>query len=198
MKAYAGYKSEPSGKAYEQLPPGPYVAQIKAVRVEGHDPDETLVIRLDVSEGQYEGYYTKRYIHDTKNEKSRYPAKYKGDFRLRIPNDDNKKAMYPDSDKKKFEDAMWRIEQTNPGYRWEWDEESVQKLKGLTVGISVQQGTYNGSGYTKIARLEVADDVRKGLVKTMLPMAPRSDASYDPPIDQQSGFAMVNTDEVPF
>ena len=103
--------------------------------------------------------------------------------------------MYPESDKRKFNDAMFRFESSNPGFHWAWDE---QALKGLTVGISVRQGTYNGSGFTKIARLETADDVRKGLVKTMLPLAPRSDASYDPPVDQASGVAVVDDSEVPF
>ena len=195
MKAFDGFRSEASGKAYEQLPPGAYVATIKAVKIEGHEPDQTLILRLDIAEGEYEGYYTKRYMHDTKNEKTKYPAKYKGDFRIRIPNPDNKRAMYPESDLKRFNDAIYRIENSNSGYRWDWDENG---LKGLTVGISVQQGTYNGSNFTKIARLEIADDVRKGIVKQMLPMAPRSDASYDPPIDQQTGFTVVDDESVPF
>jgi len=195
MKAFNGFKSEASGKAYAQLPPGAYVAKIKAVKIDGQEPDQSLILRLDISEGEYTDYYMKRYMHDTKNEKSVYPAKYKGDFRIRIPNPDNKRAMYPESDLKRFNDAIYRIENSNSGYRWDWDENG---LKGLTVGISVQQGTYNGSNFTKIARLEIADDVRKGIVKQMLPMAPRSDASYDPPIDQQTGFAVVDDESVPF
>ena len=195
MKAFDGFRSEASGKSYEQLPAGAYVAQIKDVRLDGQEPDQTLILRMDISEGPYAGYYLKRYQHDSQNEKSKYPARYKGDFRLRIPNDNNGNAMYPESDKRKFNDAIFRIESSNPGYRWDWNETG---LKGLTVGVSVRQGTYNGSQFTKMARLETADDVRNGLVKEMLPMAPRSDASYDPPVDQQSGFAVVNTDDVPF
>ena len=195
MKAFNGFRSEASGKAYEQLPPGAYVAKVKAVKIEGNEPDQALILRLDISEGEYEGYYTKRYMHDSKNEKSRYPAKYKGDFRLRIPNPDNKKAMYPEQDLSRFNDAIYRIEQSNPGYKWDWNEDG---LRGLDVGVSVQQGTYNGSQFTKIARLEIAQDVRQGIVNTMLPMAPRSDASYDPPVDQQSGFAVSNDDSLPF
>lgn len=194
MKPIPGFKSELSGKAYEQLPPGAYVAAIKAAKVDGTEPDQTLVLRLDVAEGPYEGYYTKRYIHDTKNDKSRYPAKYKGDFRIRIPNPDNKKAMYPESDQKKFSDAIARIEASNPGYSWDWNEEG---LKGLAIGISIQQGTYNGSGYTRIGRLEIVDDVRAGKVSMMSPLAPRGDA-WEPPVDQQSGFAVVNDETVPF
>lgn len=194
MKPIPGFKSELSGKKYEQLPPGPYVASIKAAKVDGHEPDETLILRLDVAEGPYEGYYTKRYINDTKRENSQYPAKYKGDFRLRVPNPENKKAMYPESDLKKFKDAIARIEASNPGYTWDWNPDS---LKGLSIGMSVQQGTYNGSGFTKIARLEIVDDVRAGKVSLMPPLAPRGDA-YEPPVDQQTGFAVVNDESVPF
>lgn len=194
MKAYNGFEKKVSGKAYEQLPPGPYVAVIKAVKLEGYEPDQALILRLDIAEGQYEGYYTKRYISDTKRENSKFPAKYKGDFRLRVPNDENTKAMYPESDKKKFNDFVARIEASNPGYEWRWEEDT---LKGLMIGVSVRQGTYNGSGYTKIARLETVDDVRNGKVSIMPPMEPRGDA-WEPPVDQQSGFTVVNTDEVPF
>ena len=135
MKAFEGFKSEASGKAYEQLPPGAYVATIKAVKIEGHEPDQTLILRLDIAEGEYEGYYTKRYMHDTKNEKTKYPAKYKGDFRIRIPNPDNKRAMYPESDLKRFNDAIYRIENSNAGYRWDWEENG---LKGLTDQFGIQ------------------------------------------------------------
>jgi len=194
MKAFEGFKSEASGKAYQQLPPGAYVACIKAVKLEGQEPDQTLILRVDIAEGEYQGYYAKRYKHDSENEKSVYPAKYKGDFRLRVPNPDNKKALYPESDKTKFNDAIYRIEESNPGYHWDWNEKG---LVGLMVGINVRQGTYNGSEFTKIGRLEIVGDVRQGIVKTMLPMTPRSDA-YEPPRDQQSGFMQVDTDEVPF
>lgn len=194
MKAFEGFKSEASGKAYQQLPPGAYVACIKNVKLEGQEPDQTLILRVDIAEGEFQGYYAKRYKHDSENEKSTYPAKYKGDFRLRVPNPDNKKAMYPESDKTKFNDAIYRIEESNPGYHWDWNEKG---LIGLMVGINVRQGTYNGSEFTKIGRLEIVGDVRQGIVKTMLPMTPRSDA-YEAPRDQQSGFMKVDTDDVPF
>lgn len=194
MKAFKGFKSEAKGKSYEQLPAGPYIAKIKAAKVDGREPNQSLVLRLDIAEGEYEGYYAKRYMHDAKNEKAMYPAKYKGDFKVRIP-DEN--SPYYESNLRKFNDAMWRIEQSNPGYHWDWQEDG---LRGLTVGVSVQQGSYNGSQFTRIARLEVADDVRQGIVQTMAPAAPRSDAEepYSPPVDQQTGFSKVDTDELPF
>jgi len=194
MKAYNGFEKKVSGKAYEQLPAGPYVATIKAVHLEGQEPDQTLILRLDIAEGPYEGYYMKRYMSDSKRENAKYQAKYKGDFRLRVPNDENKKAMYPESDKKRFNDFVARIEASNPGYEWRWEENT---LKGLQIGISVQEGTYNGSKYTRIARLEIVDDVRNGKVSIMPPREPRGDA-WEPPVDQQSGYAVVNDESVPF
>ena len=195
MKTFKGFESKLSSKGYDQLPAGPYVAVVKAVHIDGQEPDQTLILRLDIAEGPYEGYYMKRYMHDTKNSNSYYQPKYKGDFRLRIPNEDNKKAMYPENDIKKFNDFIARIEASNPGYTWDWNE---QGLKGKLIGVSVQQGTYNGSMFTKIKRLEIVDDVRQGRVNMMAPMEPHSDASYDPPVDQGSGFAKVETDELPF
>jgi len=194
MKPINGFTSELRKKGYEQLPAGPYVAKIVAVKLEGNEPDQTLILRLDVAEGPYTGYYTKRFQHDSQNDRSRYPAKYKGDFRLRVPNENNKRAQYPESDMANFKDFVAKIEESNPGYHWDWNE---QGLRGLLIGINVQQGTYNGSAYTKIKFLEIVDEVRNGQVATLPPMEPRGDA-WEPPVDQQSGMVMVNTDDVPF
>ena len=193
MKPFAGFKSEAKSKSYEQLPEGPYVATIKATRIDGREPDQSLIIRVDVSEGQYAGYFTKRWKHD-KDSNTRYEPKYKGDFRLRIPNEG---SAYYENNLAKFNDAIYRIEQSNPGYHWDWNENG---LVGLTVGINMQKNFYNDNPYTKIGRLEIADDVRKGIVNVMKAGEPRSDA-YEPPVqqvDSQSGFMVVNTDEVPF
>lgn len=199
MKAFNGFKAEASNKGSGQLPAGPYVAIIRAVKIDGQEPDQTLILRLDIAEGDYTDYYKKRYIADSERKNSKYPAKYKGDFRLRIPNPANKKALYPESDLNRFNDAMYRIEESNPGYHWDWNE---QGLVGKYVGLSVRQGTYNGSCYTKPARLEIAGDVRQGLIAVMPPMEPKSDAYeppvYEAPVDQQTGFQQVDTDELPF
>ena len=188
MKAFSGFKSEASSNKFGPLPAGPYVAQIKKAKVDGKEPDQTLILRLDVTEGEFANYFTNRYNHEKENAK--YEPRYKGDYKIRIPNDDNKKAQYPDSDKRRFNDMIWRIEKSNPGYHWDWNEKS---LEGLTVGINMQSGEYNGSPYTRIGRLEVADDVRKGIVPTMKAREPRSDA-YEPPKDQQTGFVKVEED----
>ena len=192
MKAFSGFKSEASSKKVQPLPAGAYVAKIKGVKIE---PDQQLVLRVDVEEGEYKGYFFKRFTQEKEN--SRYEPKYKGDYKLRIPNPDNKRAMYPESDLKRFNDAIYRIEQSNPDYHWDWDENG---LKGLLIGINMQPGEYNGFTFTKIGRLEIVDDVRAGIVQPMQAKEQKGDADDTPYIDPQSGYAQVDINgvELPF
>jgi hypothetical protein len=203
MKAFNGFKSEAITSKPKNLPAGAYVARILDVKIEGEEPDQTLIIRLDVCEGEYIEYFRNRYkTEKEKKEKdnSRFEPRYKGDYRLRIPNPENKKAMYPESDTRRFNDAIYRIEQSNPGYHWDWDERG---LVGKYIGINMQDAEYNGNQFTRIGRLEIVEDVRRGLVQAMRPRQPRGDADdskyiQTPIVDKQAGFTAVETDELPF
>jgi hypothetical protein len=128
-------------------------------------------------------------------ENSRYEPRYKGDFKLRIPNDENTKALYPETDLKRFNDAIYRIEESNPGYHWDWNENG---LVGLLVGINMVESEYNGYKFTKIGRTEIVQDVRAGRVTAMEPKAPKGDADDGTFIDKQSGFVGVEVEDLPF
>lgn len=197
MKQYNGFKSEAPATGYAMLPAGAYVCGIKNVKIDGAEPDQQLVLRLEIIEGEYAGYYTKRYEHDSQNAgyNQKYAAKYKGDYRLQVPDERNMKRTHPEWDVRSFNNAIWAIEQSNPGYKWDWNE---QGLKGKTVGINVREGTYNGNQYTQIGRLEVADDVRKGLVKPMKPKPDNGTSAAAAATDPASGMTMVETEELPF
>lgn len=193
MKPINGFKSEaPTNGGYPMLPKGLYVAQIKAVKIDGSEPDQRLVLRLDITEGEHAGYYTKRYNADTERG-GQYEVKYKGDLAIQIPNPDNKSRKYPDSDLRKFNNSIWAIEQSNDGYAWNWDEQS---LKGKAVGINVQQGTFNGIQFTKIGRLESIPMIRDGKCKVMRDLPARGEASA-PAADSSSNMFVVD-EEVPF
>lgn len=193
MKKFEGFRSEASGGAYPMLPAGTYVAAVKNVKIDGQEPDQQLVLRLDIVEGDWAGYYTNRYNHDSKGG-GQYEVRYKGDYRVQVPDPDNPKRSHPEWDVRTFNNVIWCFEQSNPGYKWDWKE---QGLKGKVIGINVREGTFNGIPYTQIGRLEVADDVRQGLVKTMKPMEPRGSAPA-PAIDTPSGMPIVETEELPF
>jgi len=196
MIRYEGMKSEEmkGSENMGQLPAGTYVAKVIDARIEGTEPDQQLAVYLDVSEGEYEGFFTKKY-NAAKEAGSKYgEVKYKGVIRLRIPNEKNTKALYPESDIRKMNDMGFRFEKSNPGFRWEGDE---RKLIGLTVGINMQEDEYNGNVFTRIGRFEVAQDVRAGTVKPMQPRKRKETAPVAPPVPDPLGFAPVDV-ETPF
>ena len=41
MKAFNGFESKAQSNKPKQLPAGPYVAKIKAVKIDGLEPDQT-------------------------------------------------------------------------------------------------------------------------------------------------------------
>ena len=192
MKPINGAKAEaPTGGAYPMLPKGLYIGTIQAVKIDGNEPDQQLVIRLDISEGEFAGYYTKRYHHD-KEAGGRFEVRYKGDWRLQIPNEANPKRQHYDWDLRSFNNFIFAVEDSNEGYHWDWNEGG---LKGKTVGINVRQGSYNGNPYTVIGRLESVKAIREGKVRVMKDMEPRRDA-FEPAAPD--GFVAVEDEDVPF
>ena len=198
MSKIPGFKSEAPAKGFPMLPKGAYVAGIKNVKIDGEAPDQQIVFRVDIIEGEQAGYFTKRYNHD-KDNAQQYDPKYKGDFKIQIPNPDNERRR-TEWDLKKLNNTVWAIETSNPGFKWDGDTDHIGQFKGKTVGINMQYGTYNGVGYTRIGQFCVADDVRKGIVP---PMRDLEDRMGDAPASASAaaapaGFTPVETDELPF
>ena len=193
MKAIEGFKAEAPASGYPMLPKGIYIAQVKGVKLEGNEPDQQLVIRVDITEGEHAGYYTNRY-NTEKNNGGRFEARYKGDFVLQIPDKANLKREHYDWDLTKFNNAIWAFEDGNDGFHWNWDE---TKLKGLKVGINVRAGVFNGNPYTKIGRLESVKAVMAGKVKVMKDIEPRNDTGAAAAAGMP-GFTIVEDEEIPF
>ena len=197
MAKIPGFKSEAPAKGFPMLPKGAYVAGIKNVKIDGEAPDQQIVFRVDVIEGEHTGYFTKRYNHD-KDNAQQYDPKYKGDFKVQIPNPDNERRR-TEWDLKKLNNTVWAIETSNPGFKWDGDTDHIGQFKGKIVGINMQYGTYNGVGYTRIGQFCVADDVRKGIVPPMKDLEDRmGGAPASAPAADPSGFTPVETEELPF
>lgn len=195
MKPINGFKPEAPSASFPMLPRGIYTAQIKAVKLDGAEPDQRLILRLDITEGEFTAYYSRRYKAD-QDRGGKFEVKYKGDFTLQIPSENNPRRQHPEWDLRSFNNAIWAIEDSNPGYHWDWNEQS---LKGKTVGINVRQGTYNGSPYTTIGRLESVQQIRSGAVKVMKDMEPRGDRGVTVETSATvPGFTPVDDEEVPF
>lgn len=154
------------------LPPvGAYVAEIQAVRVLDPQKDKnvqrvTIELFIEIVEGEYANRFHE--VYEDQKERFGDTTKYKGIFRL-IPYTDNDE----DWRKRSFQSNLWCVQESNPGYKWDWDE---KKLKGKKVGINLRKRLYtytNTQGEKKdgetveIAKFETIDDVRNGKCKPM-------------------------------
>lgn len=195
MKGYSGFEPRQS-KYLENPPAGCYEAQIQGVRVERDSRNEhdVLVMMIEITDGEY----ANRYHELFENKRNRFgaDAKYPGVFRLTVPSEEE--AEEGSFLKRRFENAMFCIEQSNPGYHWAWDERS---LKGRAVGINVRKRfySYNGKDYesTEIGQFETMEDVVTGKCKVMKPRDSRQ--KEDEPVSTvPAGFSIVEDEEVPF
>ena len=201
MKAkYAGYEAKKFGSDYVQLPPeGAYIGEILGVKVEpsfdkSHDQ---IVLLLDITEGEYKGRYNEQY----KDASERFDnAKSRGVLRITVPEEsDTVEQAYI---KNGFEGNLWAVEQSNPGYAWDWDE---KKLKGKKVGFSVRKRFYTGKDKegnpvdretTEIGRLESIEEIKAGKVKPMRPKDTRTNKTDDNGTDSYAD--VTGSVEVPF
>ena len=159
MKALNGLEIKKSVSASDPLPAGGYVAKILNAKVEEYSWGEKLVISFDIAEGEYKDFFRNQY-----NENTREDKKWKGNFRLTVPQESN---QYFDSQKRAFGNAIWAIEESNPSFRWAWDENA---LKGKMVGVLFRNFEWamddGRSGWsTECCTFVSVEDVRTGNFK---------------------------------
>lgn len=188
---YNGFEAKKNSGFAELPQPGAYVAEIMGVKTEmGYDKvHEQIVLMIDITEGEYAGQYMKVF----EDQKSSFgdSIKFKGVFRLTPPMEGDEVWR-----KSQFEGNLWCVEQSNPGYHWDWDE---TKLKGKKIGISVRKSVYKGNDgkeheTTEIGRLETVQDVRDGKVKLMKDRRPKNSGNED---ESENNYTSVKV-EVPF
>ena len=178
---------------------GVYVGKVIGARVEDTPwGGQRLIMALDITEGDYAGRYQE--IFDWEKKNSNFQPKWKGTFRQNIPTGDGSEK--DGWTQRSLEGIVWALEQSNPGYHWDWDE---NKLKGLRVGINVRnkEWEYNDmTGWTtEIARLESIDEIRAGNVKVAKdkPLKNSNQGTVaTSAADAAAGFTGVETDELPF
>lgn len=125
------------------LPAGGYVAQIQSAHVENYTWGNMLVIAYDVAEGEHKGHFRKQFDENTDPNR-----KWKGTFRLTIPNENSK---YFSSEKRTFNNFIFALEQSNPGFHFDWEE---QHLKGKFFGALVRNKEFLSDKGEKISTTE--------------------------------------------
>ena len=201
MRPFNEFKSEPRMERFPQLPVGAYVCAIQAVKEDGTYPDDSIVLRLEIVEGEWAGYYAKRYKNDSQASAlgRGFEPRYKGDFRIRAPRAENPHISNLEWAVRNFNNAIWAIEDSNEGYHF--DFANTAALRGKYVGINVREAQFQGNTFTEIGRLESVKMVREGKVR---PMKAREDRSYAQPAAAGTapatpgGFTPVETEDLPF
>jgi len=129
MIQYGNYdKTEAYSGDYEKLSAGGYVCVILKVVVEEKDYGHLMRIAFDIADGEHEGFYERQFKRKQQNNQN---AKWPGMYYQTIKEDDLKY----------FKGFMQAVEQSNPGYQWDWDEKKlVSKLFGGVFGEEEYMG----------------------------------------------------------
>ena len=161
MRQYKDFKAERTSSGRETLPAGGYVCQILSAKVDSNQWGDTLIVAHDVCEGEYEGIFKRDFDNNDREDK-----KWRGTFRLKLPKDDG--SEQDEWKKRSFSNFIWAIENSNPGFAWDWDE---KKLKGKKVGLLYRNKEWemNGrSGWTtEAAGSDSIDNIREGKFKML-------------------------------
>lgn len=148
-------------QAFEPLPVGGYVAVIKGVAIESHNGSELMNVMVDIAEGDQKDFYLKDYKSQSSDNK-----KWRGNVKLWLPKDDGSEK--DDYTKRTFNNFMACVEESNPGYHWNWDENT---LKDKKIGILAREFEWRNQNTGKTAWLielvnpHSVDDIRNGKFK---------------------------------
>ena len=137
MKPFKDYDKTKAYGDYEQLPKGGYILKIIGVTEKTSKAGgKYFEISADIDDGEYFGYFRRDYDAQTREDKT-----WRGRMFLNIPNDDgSEQDGYRKRGFKTFTEAL---EDSNPGYHWDWDE---TKWKGRLIGglFNSKEWEWNG------------------------------------------------------
>jgi len=185
-----------------KLPLGAYVCLVKQCRVVDNDYGSQLAILFDINEGEYKGFYADDFAANTQQDK-----KWKGILRIWLPKDDGSEK--DEFTKSIFKGLVTSFENSNPGYKWNWNEKS---LEGKQIGILFrnEEWAYDGkSGWAvRPFRALSVDTVQEGKFtlpkdkplanKSSVPSYQAPAPSYLPPSDVNGYVEVDADDELPF
>ena len=155
MRKFNGFEAK-KATARENLPAGGYVAKILNAEEKQYDWGCVTIISFDILDGPYKDFFAKDY-----KEQDREDKKWRGTYRLNQPKDDGSEK--DGWTKRSFNNAIWAIESSNPGYHFDWDE---SKFVGKSVGVLFRnrEWEYNGrTGWnTECCSLTSVEDIQSG------------------------------------
>lgn len=176
-----------TGTGFPKLPADGYVVKIYNAQQRKSDSGyEYLELEIDIYEGKYKDYFKKEHDANTFDN-----ARYKGYYRQGLPQNDNA-ARY-------FKGMIQAVEDSNPGYTWDWDENS---LKGKIVGCLFrdEEWEYNGkTGFRTAAwRMVGAEKIRTGDYTVPAPKVLETPAQEKPLGSSLRTYEEIDDEDIPF
>lgn len=161
-----------SGNSFAPLPAGGYVCKILDVKVDKtQNGKQYIKLRFDIAEGEYAGFFQKRWNADAQ---SQYERKWKGIFKIFLPvfSGDNDAYM---NDIAIYKGRINTIARCNnlpePDIERGYDPDV---FKNCLVGILFRDSVYKGNSFTEPAFLEDVQKIRSGDFEIPAPKGEKS------------------------
>lgn len=149
MKRIENWDNIKENGGFEKLSPGGYI--VKILNVQDVPEKEYLKISFDIDDGEKKGFFTKAYKEDKREDK-------------KWPNAGSFIRSYKSSAESMFKGFINAVENSNGGYKYDFDEST---LKNKKVGIVVAEEEYqNQKGQvrvrTYVSAVRSVDTIKKG------------------------------------
>lgn len=193
-----GWENVKAAGEWRKLPPGGYIVEIiSASCKESQSGYKYLDLEIEISEGEYKDYFRLDLYEQTGENR-----RYKGHYRTGLP--ENEKSA------KFFKGMTTAVEESNPGYTWDWNEQS---LVGKKVGCLFrdEEWEYEGKTGMRTAAFAMmsAEKVREGKFRAPEPKLLEGRQNYSggsgqPGVDARpnpngsSAWDAIGDDDIPF
>lgn len=184
MKQYKSWSQTHAFSDRRTLAPGGYVVGItKAYTETSKNGYEMLTLELDIAEGDEKGIFMSQATDKG------WPNV--GKYRIMLPETDSPDDM----GMRRLKTAVKMIEESNPGYVWDWNEVA---LRGKKLGTLWRREEYIGNDgnshwSTRICALVPADKIRQGDFQT-----PKDKPLEDQPMPADTSFQPAPQAQDPF
>ncbi|MBQ7563614.1 MAG: hypothetical protein IJT16_06450 [Lachnospiraceae bacterium] len=157
IKQFKDYANTKAYGNFQALPKGGYVARIMGATLKENRIGQYVQVAMDIAEGEYKGFFTRDYQEQTGEDK-----KWRCNYLLNVPVDDGSER--DGWTKRRFKTFTEALEESNPGYVFDWEE---SKFKGLLVGALFNERQYEKNDgtigtATNLAQVISVDKVRNG------------------------------------